>query len=799
MRYEDRKGSETGDRGGSVVPTGQSSDRVPAAPDLGHKGVPSSPGYDDYDAEGFDWRYFLHLVWRKKWWVILATSLGIAAGIFLSSFVSPLYETRSTIWVEEADDSRGPIQARAVFQGQGWSELFTSLAVLEPVARKMDLHLDSEARSSAAFASFEISEDVRPGQYQLAVDSARRFFLTTAEGTQVDQGRLGEAVGDTLGFQWTPEADQFERGATVTFKVTTPTQAALKIREKLSTIYDRREGNLITTRLTWTDPEEGARIHNEVVQSFLSVAADLKSKHIREVVRVLRQQTEYSEQRLANAELKLENARVENITLPSEGGATPAPGPGGATMRDPVFDAYFEKKLELEKLRSDREQLTTLLQQGIQGMDTSAVLRLQGSTAASQSPELQASLKEYFEKKAKRQTLLYTYTEEHPKVQELDDQLRVLLNQSIPAQVRQVTRNLRSEIASLEEQIRAQERDLQEIPPRYIREERLRREMEQAEALHSDLLNRLKSAELAASTTRPNLQVVDQAHTPNSPMSDQGPRVFLMASMAGLVLGFGGVFLSDRLDNRMRQPKDIDRILGIPVLGMIPRITSSGKREDLTAVALEAFRSVRGQLTRSFSSAPSAILITSPEPRDGKSVVAANLSMSFASVGRSTLLIDADMRRGNADVLFDLPEAPGLTEYLTGEAEVSDILRPTQVPGLVLVPHGEMRGFNPDRLEGDRLAELFEHLRKRFETIVVDAPPLAAGADALVVGELCDQAVLVLRMNATNLEVARNHLEKINHFDFPLVGSVLNDVPESAPYYPYSSYLYHSEQGRMIS
>lgn len=748
--------------------------------------------------EVFDWRHYLHVLWRKKFWILLVTLLGVGAGFLLARTVDPIYETRSTIWVETGDDNRGPIEAQEVFEGRGWSDLFTSYAVLRPVARRAGLYLDRESRGTALAAGLDVDDDVRAGEYRLSRDSTgREFILSTVAGTEVDRAPPGDSIGRDIGLRWAPDESLLAPGEAVTFSLVTPTKAATELRQNLTVAFNPRSGNLITTRLSWTDREEVTRLHNQLVQTFLEVAADLKSKKLREVVQILERQTEYAQERLSSAELALEEARVQNITLPTEPQASPIPG--AQSTRGPVFEAYFERRLEANQLEADLEELNAVLEKHRTGGELD-VLRLQSISALSRSQELRASLEELADKRAERRSLLYTYTEQHPDIQELDEEIRALRDQTIPSQIRQLTAELQSEIESLEGGTQAQERELREIPPRLIEEERLRREMQQAEDLHANLLSRLKNAELAASTSSPNLQVVDQAQPPTSPTSNEGPRLFFLASMAGLGLGIAGALLHDRMDSSVRKPEDIEDQLGLPVLGLVPRLPAKpGNMADTRAV-LESFRAIRAQLGKGVQNGRSLIMVTSPEPRDGKSLVSANLAISFASSRKRTLLIDGDTRRGNAERLFGLDAKPGLTDCLTNGVPLAQVLKATEIPGLVLLPHGKLRGFDPDLLDGTDMDRLLEELRDRFDVIVVDAAPLAAGPDALLLGERCDQVLVVLRTGTTDREVARTRLESMAGFDIPLVGAVLNDVPDSAPYYRYyAPYRYYLEEGEVVS
>lgn len=781
----------------SLPSRGDDSDLVPFSESPG--GALGRPG--PFEEEGLDVGSLVNLLWRKKWWIVAAGVLGVAAGSYLAAQSAPIYATQSSVWVESGDDSQGPIQAEEVFQGQGWSDLFTSLAVLEPVAREMDLHLDPETRRSPLAEKLEVTEDVRSGRYRIAVDSAGdRYVLSDAEGRTVERGQVGDSIGRGLGLRWAPGPDALPSGTELSFSVRTPARAAAGIQGRLNITYNARSGSLITARMEWDDPQEASRILNRTVESFLNVANNLKTQKLRERVQILEQQTETAEQRLAEAELAYENARVENVTLPSERNAAAVPGrqDGGTTM-DPYFQAYFERRLQSDQLRSDLERLQSVLERA-ERSDSLPVLELQSISAISQSPELQASLQQLSQRKAERRSLLLTYTEEHPRVQDVSEQIRILRDQTIPAQVRDLAATLRNELDRIEQGVNSRRAELRDIPPRVIEEERLRREMQQAEELHSNLLSRLKSAELALATTRPNLQVVDRAQPPGAPTSNQGPRLFLMASLAGFGLGIGGVIVRDRMDDRVREPEEIPRTLGLPVLGLVPRISSSTRRDDVPAEVLESFRSIRAQLARSADSERMSVVVTSPEPRDGKTLIASNLAIAFASARRTTVLIDGDMRRGNAHHLFEIDSEPGLTDYLNGDVDLPDIIRTTEVPGLVMIPRGNARRFDPNRLEGPELRDLFEAVHEKFDAVVCDSPPLGAGADALIYGEMCEQALLVLRTGTTEREVVKARLETSMYFDFPLVGAVLNDVPESAPYYRYySPYGYYLEEGEGVA
>lgn len=747
------------------------------------------------DDEGVDWERLLYALRRRKWWIVAATVLGVAVGVFLARQVQPVYETRATLWLEQGDDRRGPIQAENVFQGQGWSDLFQSFAVLEPVVESRNLHVttpEGDPVSSPLFAGFEQSEDLVPGLYQLRRDASGRLELSREGEGVVDVALPGDSLGEGVGFRWVPDAGRLGSGQALRFRVTPPPQAALDLRSKLTVLYNPQAGSLITTRLEGHDPKQTATIHNAVVSSFLEVAADLKSQKLREVVDILERQTEIAEERLRESEFRLENFRVNTITLPTEPRATPIPG--AEMTRDPVREAYFERRLEQQDLERQVERIDQVLAQVARG-DTLDVVGLQLIPALGQSASLQRALSELVEKEADRRALLHTYTEQFPDVRRLNQEIRTLRERTIPSLLRNVRSQLEQEMASLEGQAEAQASELREIPTRTIEEARLRRDQQMAEQLHNNLLVRLKEAELAASTSLPDLQVVDRAVPPGSPTSNDGPRFFLMASMAGLGLGVAGALLFDRLDRRVQSPEDVTRGMRLPILGVVPRIEATEGNPSEARDVIESFRSIRIQLTRTPPRQNGVVLVTSPAPRDGKSLVSANLAISFAFGGARTVLVDCDTRRGNDHSLFELPSSPGLTECLEQGFPVSDAIRATEVEGLSFLARGKRRGFDLELLDSPRMKGLLEELRSAFDVVVLDSPPLVAGSDALLLGERADKVVMVIRAGDTNSELARNKVERVVEFGLPVVGAVLNSVSETAPYYHYyAGYRYYADE-----
>ena len=781
--------------------------------------------------QGIEWGRLLQGLKRHKWLVLAAALVGIAAGTVLYQTAQPLYQTRATIWLGPADQESGPIRPAEIFEGQGWAELLSSQAVLLPVVQSERLFVSGvSGADTARLAGLTVTDSLEPGRYRLTHLSKGRFELRRRTGgfglssflgrgggilepsdSVVQRGEIGQAsVGEPVGFRWSLSQTGASPGTETVFRVERPTDAVERIRSGLMVGYSADAGNLINTQFTWSTSQGAMRLHNAILESFLQVAQRLKSQKQKEVVTILERQTDYAAARLDSAELALRNFRVETITLPGEPTTTSVPGTeggesagGSAGTRDPVFGAFFEQRLTRDQLDSQVEDLRQVLQD-VDSSDELDVLALRLNPAVERSPQLQQALDDLTQMQAERRSLLNQYTQEYPPVQQLNAQIESQKQDVIPGLVRNLIDQLERRVKQLDQRITSRAQELREIPKRSIQEERLRREVQMAEQLHSNLLTRLKEAQLSARTNLPDLQVVDRATPPGGPSQNPGPRLFMIASMAGLGLGVGGSLLLDRFDSKIRYPDDVTDNVGIGILGIVPRLPAGSGLADQEQEqeALESFRAIRGQLTRRGGTRPLVTLVTSPSPREGKTLISSNLAISFAGTGVRTLVMDCDTRRGDLHQFFERPSRPGVAEVLRGDAGVDDVLTATEVPGLHLIPRGDIRGFNTELLDSERMNALLRRLREEYDYIVLDAPPLQAGADSLFLGERADQVLLVLRTGKTDREEARSRLEGIGSFSLPLVGAVMNDVPAADGaygYYYYSSYGPNQIEGEVVT
>jgi capsular exopolysaccharide synthesis family protein len=288
----------------------------------------------------------------------------------------------------------------------------------------------------------------------------------------------------------------------------------------------------------------------------------------------------------------------------------------------------------------------------------------------------------------------------------------------------------------------------------------------------------------------PDVRILDPAQVPEVPVEDERRRILLLGFLGAVFLAIAGVLLADRFDPRLRYPQQVSHDMGVPVLGLVPRLKRRRGRfaQGEQYHGVEALRSIRLSVANAFGTAgPLALTISSPQPGDGKSFIALNLAVSYAEMGRRTLLVDGDTRRGKLHRTLGVDRKPGLTEFLAGLAGVEEVIRRGAGGTPDLIPCGTRRSDAPELLTRRRMRELLALARSEYEVIIVDTPPLGVGADPLILTGFTGHLLLVLRAGATNRIGASAQLEPVRASPVRLLGAVLNDVPAGASYgyYPY--------------
>ena len=331
--------------------------------------------------------------------------------------------------------------------------------------------------------------------------------------------------------------------------------------------------------------------------------------------------------------------------------------------------------------------------------------------------------------------------------------------------------------------------------------QRLDTDLKYKEGLTKQLDERIKVVELNSDAEQRFNMVtpLEPAVTPAEPSSPRRYRTIAIALAAGLLLGASLALLRDRMDGRMRSVEEIQTIIGLPVLGVVPQM--SGRRTavaramtvhlDPRSVVAEAYRTVRTAVYfGAGSSNCKTILVTSPEPGDGKTTSASNLAIAIAQTGRSVLLLDADFRKPTQHKNLDVNDSVGLSSVLAGRESLERAIQHTGVDGLDILPCGPIPANPSEILNSREFGELVDSFAQKYDHIIFDSPPVNAVTDARILGAVCDATILVLRADKSTRksgEHARNALMAVGA---RVLGVIVNDAPHRKGYEVYGGSYY---------
>ncbi|MDQ6827683.1 MAG: polysaccharide biosynthesis tyrosine autokinase [Gemmatimonadota bacterium] len=751
------------------------------------------------------WTRYLAVAKRFRIPIALIVLVGTGLGVLATRFLPKSYEAGGTLWISTTqpfDQQRsGPIRPQELLSSNNWVELFRSFAVADHVVSRLTLNVTPAiAADEEVFSGFVADSILRPGHYTMSVDSARRSYTLMRQGTPapVERGVLGDSIGRRLGFHWAPAPALFARRSSVEFSVTTPRQAAGDLMSRISMNLPENSVFLRVT-LKGDQPTPTARALNAYMEEFVKTAAELKRRNLAEFARILDAQLKESARTLREGESSLEHFRMKTITQPTENAPVAS---GLAQTKDPVFSNFFAERVDLENVRRDREALERILGE-TQGVGlSSALLSLPGVVEG--DPQLKSTLTELYTQQAKLQAMRNSFTEEYKPLKDEAQVVRTMETQTIPALARAAVERLRRRESELDRRVTGASAELRNVPARTIEENRLRREVAVGENLYTTLQGRYETAKLAAASAIPDVSVLDRAVGAVPPSRSKAPFLVFAGFAASVALAGAFALVADGLDRRFRYPEQAEHDLGLEILGAVPRLRRADEAQDpeIAAQVVEAFRTIRLQMVNDLPRQAGAIAltITSPGEGDGKTTVSSNLGLSFAEAGYRTVLIDGDTRRGQLHAIFNLDRRPGLIDYLMGAVTLDETLRPSSDERLMIITSGIRRHRGPEMLASAEMAKLIAELRKRFDVIIVDSPPLAAGIDAYALGVTTGSMLLVLRAGVTDRRVAKAKLNLLDKLPTRVLGAVLNDIDDSGPYrqYGYIGSYYTAEDEEIV-
>jgi non-specific protein-tyrosine kinase len=297
------------------------------------------------------------------------------------------------------------------------------------------------------------------------------------------------------------------------------------------------------------------------------------------------------------------------------------------------------------------------------------------------------------------------------------------------------------------------------------------------------------------------VSVLEEATTPTWPISPNTRMNVMLAAVLGLILAVGGALLVEYLDDTIKTPDDAMRTTNLPLLGAITRIDGEQYPDKLIAAThplsptVEAYRVIRTNIQFSTVDHPArTLMVTSPSPSEGKSVMLANLAVVMAQSGLKTILVDTDLRRPVQHRIFGITNRNGLSNaVLEPDVPITERLQETSIEGLSLLSSGSLPPNPAELLASERMSRIINELKEKADLVLFDSPPTLVVADAAILGSRMDGAILVNDSGNTRTAESRRAADELRRVRVNLLGVVLNRMPlggrGSYYYYNYSYYM----------
>ena len=591
--------------------------------------------------------------------------------------------------------------------------------------------------------------------------------------------------------------------------------SGLKVEPVKETRGYYKETRLIDIKFTHTAPEVTAKVVNAIAETYVfsnlekrteanSTTGDFLQKRIAE----LQQQIRTAEERLVNY---AKNNQIISL--------------------DPNQNTVVERLAGLNRQLLEAENDRKTAEAAYNAAKAPDAANALADDGAKQTNEIETKLVDLRQKRA---LLLVDATEEAPEVKEVDQQIGELDRQLKELRSRksatlltnlqthyQQTLEREQSLRQAFEQQRAQTLSQNEAAINY---RIIQQEIETNKSLLNGLLQGAKENDVVLAGKPNNISIVDYALTPDSPVGPNRARTVIAAFFLSIGLGLGLALFFEYLDDTVHSTEEVERMLHLPALAVIPSVGSAARRRVLpgahrtTALQkhsngngngatntellmnvdgrsplAEAYRHLRTSVLLSTAGrAPKSVLVTSSLPGEGKTTTAVNTAISLAQTGAGVVIIDADMRRPRLQRIFDMQGQEGLSSILssdTSEDEMLAMIRNDEASGLSVLTSGPIPPNPAELLGSDQMRRLLAALQAKYAHVVIDSPPVSSFTDGVLISTMVDGVLLVVHGGKSSRHIVRRSKQLLNDVGAKILGVVLNNVSlQSHDYYYYQSY-----------
>lgn len=426
---------------------------------------------------------------------------------------------------------------------------------------------------------------------------------------------------------------------------------------------------------------------------------------------------------------------------------------------------------------------------------------LMNLSVVQQNPAISALIQQRAQLRAQYQQNSKRYDPTYATQQELQTQIDTL-----SAQATRIATELRDGIRqdyavaqrqedALENQLTAFKSTTLAEQDRGVRYNILRREVDTNRTLYDGLLQRYKEISAASGISANNISIIDRADPPIGAVSPRPLLNLALSIVVGLLAGSGLIFLRENFNDLIRSTNDVERMLGLAAIGVIPKLKEDADaREEMAdrkSNMSEAYAALRTKLLLSTpTGAPKSLIFTSSGPGEGKSTSALATARSFAQIGRKVILIDADMRRPSQHKRFEADNKHGLSSLLASQDSFENVRIDTDQPGLDLITAGPVPVNPAELIAGPGMRTLIEQCERSYDIVIIDAPPVLGLADAPTLVASVGSTIFVVEANRVHGRQAKDALGRLVSSNTHVLGVLLTKFDAKSIGYYSSDYGY---------
>ncbi len=607
--------------------------------------------------------------------------------------------------------------------------------------------------------------------------------LGFTEQSQIDRLRAPSKFGRLLSVFKRGESEDGEVAndpAVIQAQLTGVIQGGLKVAPV-------RDTNLVYVSFDSVDREFAVRAANAVAEAFIATTLERRmgsSSYAKE----------YLEDRLAELKLKLEDSERKLVEFAQQQQIVSTGGDTG-TLSEQNLGSL---NAAVGQARQDRIKAESRWRQAQASRGTVMLGEIGENSIIKELQQRRSELMAEYQDKLRLYKPAYPLmTQLKGQIDEIDKQITVEAG-NIKAAIQAEYLATAEQEKLLAEQMSLMRAEVLDLQGRSIQYNIFKREVDTNRQLYDGLLQRYKEIGIAAGVTNNNIAVVDSAE--GAGQFEPNMRKNLLLGLAlGLALGIALALVFEYLDDTLKLPDDIEKKLGLAVLGLIPRIrepmTPEKALEDPRSAFSESYRSVRTALQFSTDAGvPRCLLITSASPAEGKSTTALTLAKNFAQLGKRVLIIDGDLRNPSLHRALGIENSSGLSNYLAGAAKATEVIRATDTPHLMFMPTGPLPPNPAELLMGPKMLSLLSIASEKFDQVIIDGPPVMGLADAPILANMATGTLLVIETGETRIAVARNALKRLMVARAHVVGALLTkfSAKHTDNSHGYGAYNYYS-------